>query len=759
MEQNHTISHAWYSRIKRLLRSPAFDDEEKARVAKILGVILWSVVAVVSILIITWLITGKSHELGPYAIPANTFIIAVALGMLFLIRGGYVDSAGFVFVAFIWSNITFQAFTSDGVRGSAAIIYITIMVLASLLLGWRMSIGIAALSTLSIWVLAHAEQIGLMSFQLDGPYEVALESTGMFILSAVLLALTTTGLSNALKRARKSEQSLKDSNRALQHNLGQLAQREKALRDSEERFRLLAENVVDIIWILDPETLRFVYISPSVDRIVGYKPDEVMGLKLDQLLTPESKKLTDRFLTEELPKSRQDASRTSRVELDLLHKNGAKVWVETVARVVYINWLSAYGIIGVTRDITQRKNSEKERKQLHDQLLQAQKMEAVGTLAGGIAHDFNNSLQGILGYTQILIFEKHKEDPDLKLLKQIERSAQRSSELTRQLLTFSRKMESQLRPLDLNQEVRQLEKLLERTIPKMIGIETRLGSDLKIINGDPVQIEQMIMNLSINARDAMPDGGKLVFECEKTILDENYCKMHVDVSPGIFVRLSISDTGKGMDRQTRDRLFEPFFTTKGTGEGTGLGLAMVYGIVKNHGGHITCESMPDKGTTFRVYFPVIEEAGSQQPEQHREMTQIPQGSETILLVDDEDYLRDLGRRMLTKFGYTVLTAADGETAVQVYREQGTQISLVILDLIMPGIGGRNCLDRILEEDPSATVIIASGYSVDEPTKKEIESKAKGFVSKPFELNQMIHIVRKTLDEKPPPGPDKLKLKI
>ena len=706
-------------------------------------------------LIITWLITGKSHELGPYAIAANTFIIAVALGLLFLIRIGYVKSAGFVFVAFIWSNITFQAFTSDGVRGSAAIIYITIMVLASLLLGWRMSIGIAALSTLSIWVLAHAEQIGLMSFQLDGPYEVALESTGMFILSAVLLALTTTGLSNALKRARKSELSLKESNRALQDNLEQLEQREKALRDSEERFRLLAENVVDNIWILDPKDLRFIYVSPSAEAIVGYTPDEMMGLELDRILTPQSKKLSNQFLAFELPKNQRDPARTSRVELEVYHKNGSTVWVETIARVLYINWLSAYGIIGVTRDITKRKESENERKRLQEQLLQAQKMEAVGTLAGGIAHDFNNSLQGILGYTQILIFEKHKEDPDLKLLKQIEKAAQRSSELTKQLLTFSRKMESQLRPLDLNQEVRQLEQLLERTIPKMIGIETQLGNDLKIINGDPVQIEQMIMNLCINARDAMPDGGKLAFECGNTVLDEDYCKMHVGVSPGKFVRLRISDTGKGMDRQTLNHIFEPFFTTKGTGEGTGLGLAMVYGIVKNHGGHITCESMPDKGTTFRVYFPVIEETGAQQPEQHREMTQTPHGNETILLVDDEDYLRDLGKRMLTKFGYTVVTAPDGETAVQVYREQGKQISLVILDLIMPGIGGRNCLDQILNEDPSATVIIASGYSLDESAKKEIESKAKGFVSKPFELNQMINIVRKTLDEKTPPIPDKL----
>lgn len=257
----------------------------------------------------------------------------------------------------------------------------------------------------------------------------------------------------------------------------------------------------------------------------------------------------------------------------------------------------------------------------------------------------------------------------------------------------------------------------------------------------------------------MPDGGKLAFECGNTTLDEDYCKLHVDVSPGKFVRLCISDTGNGMDRQTLDHIFEPFFTTKGMSEGTGLGLAMVYGIVKNHGGHITCESMPDKGTTFRVYFPVIEETGSQQPEQHRDMKQSPHGNETILLVDDEDFLRDLGQRMLTKFGYTVLTAPDGETAVQIYREQSTQISLVILDLIMPGIGGRNCLNLILEQDPSARVIIASGYSVDGPTKKEIESKAKGFVSKPFELNQMINIVRRTLDENAPASPDKPELKI
>jgi PAS domain S-box-containing protein len=746
MAQNKTISDTMYSRIKILLRPPVFEDEEKTRVAMILSIILWSVVAVVSILIITWLITGKSQELGPYAFAANAFIIAVALGLLYLIRNGYVKSGGFVFVAFIWSNITFQAFTSDGVRGSAAIIYITIMILASLLLGWRASIGIAALSTLFIWLLAHAEQIGLLSFQLDEPFEVALESTGVFILATVLLTLTTSGLSNALKRARKSEQSLKESNRALQHNLEQLAQRENALRDSEERFRLLAENVVDTIWILDPNDLRFNYVSPSAEKIVGYTPEEMMELELDQLLAAESLELAKKILSTRLAKSQTDPSQITRGEFELYHKNGSTVWVESTARVLYINWLSSFGIIGVTRDITGRKASEEERKKLHDQLLQAQKMEAIGTLAGGIAHDFNNSLQGILGYTQILIWEKEKGNPDLKLLKQIESATQRSSELTKQLLTFSRKVESKLRPLNLNQEVRQLEQLLARTIPKMIAIETHLADDLKIINADSVQIEQMMMNLCINSRDAMPDGGELVIDCRNTILDENYCKMHVDAVPGEYVMLSISDNGKGMDKQTLEHVFEPFFTTKKTGEGTGLGLAMVYGIIKNHGGHITCISEPGLGTTSRVYFPAIEEPSLEQPQGHTELAQFPHGNETILLVDDEDYLRDLGERLLTKFGYTVLTAPNGETAVQIYREHGTQISLVILDLIMPGIGGKNCLDLILEEDPSARVIIASGYSVDGTTKKELESKTKGFVGKPFELNQMLSMVRKTLDE-------------
>jgi len=747
MEQNQTHPDTAYGSIKRLLVPPVFEDEEKTRVAMILGVILWSVAAVVSILIVTWLLTGKSYELGPYAFAANSVIIVVAIGLLFLIRGGYVKAAGFTFVFFLWGNVTFQAFTSDGVHGSAAIIYLTIMVLAGLLLDWRASVGMAALNTLSIWILAHAEQVGFMSFQLDGPYEVALESTAMFVLTAVFLTLTTTGLSKALRRARKSEKSLKQSNRALQINLEQLAQREKALRDSEERFRLLAENVVDIIWILDPKDLRFIYVSPSVERILGYPPEEMKELKLGQLLAAESMELAQKNIGIILEKNQSSSSQITRGELKLYHKDGSTVWVETTAKVLYINWISSFVIIGVTRDITERKASEKERKNLQNQLLQAQKMEAVGTLAGGIAHDFNNSLQGILGYTQILICDKEEGHPDLKLLRPVESTAQRASELTKQLLTFGRRVEGKLRPLSLNQEVRQLQQLLQRTIPKMIAIETHLANDLKIIQADSVQIEQLMMNLCINSRDAMPDGGILVIECLNTTLDQKYCKRHLDTVPGEYVMLRISDTGKGMDKQTLEHVFEPFFTTKKSGKGTGLGLAMAYGIVKNHGGHITCESAPGQGTTFSIYFPAIKEPGPVQPRRHPEFTQNLHGNETILLVDDEDFLLDFGKRMLTRFGYKVLTAPDGETALQVFGKNREHIALVILDLIMPGMGGKTCLEQMLKEDPAARIIIASGQGIEGRAKEEIESKAAGLISKPFDLQKMLHIVRKTLDEK------------
>ena len=397
------------------------------------------------------------------------------------------------------------------------------------------------------------------------------------------------------------------------------------------------------------------------------------------------------------------------------------------------------------RDITERKEAEKEKERMQVQLRQAQKMEAVGTLAGGIAHDFNNLLQAVQGYAQLLLLKKDGDDDGQRELQQIVRAAERGADLTQQLLTFSRKIESELQPIDFNREVENVRLLLERTIPKMIEVEFHLAEDLKMVNADPGQIEQILMNLAVNAKDAMPDGGELIVETANVILDQDYCKIHRVSNPGSYVQLTVTDTGHGIDKMTIEHIFEPFYTTKETGKGTGLGLATVYGIVKSHKGHIVCYSEPDEGTTFKIYLPTIDSI--QEARKVEEHQAAPEGgSETILLVDDEEPIRGLGTQILEEFGYTVLTAADGESALQLYSEEQEKIDLVILDLIMPGMGGKLCLLELLKINLEAKVAIASGYSPDGPTREILKNGAKGFISKPYDLRQMLKVVREVLDQ-------------
>jgi two-component system cell cycle sensor histidine kinase/response regulator CckA len=393
---------------------------------------------------------------------------------------------------------------------------------------------------------------------------------------------------------------------------------------------------------------------------------------------------------------------------------------------------SVTGMVGLLMDIT-------EQKMLQDQLQQAQKMEAVGTLAGGVAHDFNNLLQAILGYTDLLLLRMSESEKLCRELEQIKRSADRGAELTQQLLTFSRRVESKLRPTDLNHEVKQVYKLLQRTIPKMVNIELRLDEHLRTINSDPAQMEQIMMNLAVNAKDAMLEGGTLLIETKNVTLDEDFCRKHVGAKPGDFVCLRISDTGHGIGKDKLDKIFEPFFTTKESGKGTGLGLAMVYGIVKNHCGYILCDSEVGLGTSFEIYLPMIEQP-CETSEDREQATPPLGGSETILLVDDEITIRDLGSQILSHFGYKVLTAPDGESALVLYRTGNEPVDLFILDLIMPGMGGKQCLEEILKIEPTARVLISSGHALDDSIKQVIESGTVGFIKKPWNSRQMLQAI-------------------
>ncbi len=519
-----------------------------------------------------------------------------------------------------------------------------------------------------------------------------------------------------------------------------LRESEEKLRRSEKRYRDLFDSVSDLIYTQDLEG-RFMNGNRAMTSIFGYELEEFIGRKAADFMKPE---LGELFYTEYLEGIKKKG-----------HYQGISSYFTKDGRKIYLEFRSnlirpADGepfISGIARDVTDRVLAQREIEKLNKQMLQAQKMEAIGTLAGGIAHDFNNLLQGILGYTQILAMEKDKGDPDIARLQQIEKAAHRASELTQQLLTFSRKVESRKRPVDLNHEVEQVEKILKRTIPKMIDIELNLEKNLEAISADPSQLEQIIMNLGVNARDAMPEGGKLLLETENVILDEEFCKDHLGARPGKYALLRISDTGIGMDMKTLEHIFDPFFTTKEVGKGTGLGLAMVYGIVKSHEGYIMCASEPGDGTTFKIYFPVMEgiPARFETEAKNNEATS-ERGSETILLVDDEEILRDIGRDILETFGYTVLLAPDGESALELYKERRKHISLVILDLIMPGMGGKQCLEKLLKINPDTKVVIASGYSIDGHAKDALKAGAKAFVSKPYELNKMLQAVRSVLDE-------------
>ncbi len=399
---------------------------------------------------------------------------------------------------------------------------------------------------------------------------------------------------------------------------------------------------------------------------------------------------------------------------------------------------------GVNQDITERKKAEDERENLRRQLAQAQKMEAIGTLTGGIAHDFNNLLTIVNGYTELMLSELTEADPLYADLQRIYETGQKGADLVRRLLALAQKSEANPQPRNLNDVVENVTNLMQRTFPKMIRLETVLCSDLGMVNADREQVEQIVMNLCINAKEAMLEGGRIKIETKNTLVDEEYSRLHPGTRPGRHVVIEISDTGAGMTKETMDRMFDPFFTTKGWDfkKGTGLGLSVAKGIVELHGGWITCRSEPGKGTTFRLYFPVMDDSPLAPDTPAAEGT--AGGANKILLVDDEEYVRDLGKRILEQSGFAVITAENGEEAVKVYAGEKSSISLVVLDLIMPVMGGEKCLEELLKINPNVKVILSSGHTLDSSELVRLRAYTKGFVNKPYRIKQILGVVREIL---------------
>jgi two-component system cell cycle sensor histidine kinase/response regulator CckA len=510
--------------------------------------------------------------------------------------------------------------------------------------------------------------------------------------------------------------------------------------DITERRRVEAERLLlttaieqaaEMVIITDKDGL-IQYVNPAFEATTGYSAKEIVGkhpnilkggMHGDDYYRDVSRKLTrgevwrGNFINKKKDGTiYEEASTVSPVK-------------DETGRIV--------NYVAVTRDVTRELMLQK-------QLLQAQKMEAVGTLAGGIAHDFNNLLQAILGYSDLLLTKKGQQDPDRKKLEAIMRAARDGADLVSRILAFGRKGDSKFRPTDLNHEIRRVEKLLHRSLPRMIRIDLALSEDLRVIDADPAQIEQVLLNLGVNAKHAMPDGGQFLIETQNVSLSDEYVSVHLGAKPGKYVLLTVSDTGVGMQPDVLDRVFEPFFTTKTDGEGTGLGLSMVHGIVSQHGGYIRCYSEPGRGTSFKIYFPVSACELIPALAVTREMPAF--GTETILLVDDDDRIRDVGRQLIEMGGYQVIGAKSGEEALEIYAAHRKEISLIILDLIMPGMGGTRCLQELLRVDPDVRVLLASGYSANGTTVEENRTGARGFIRKPYDAKDILAAIRRVLDK-------------
>jgi len=517
------------------------------------------------------------------------------------------------------------------------------------------------------------------------------------------------------------------------HGMASDAKRKKM----EQTLHAIFESAVDGILLADAETGFFVEANNAMCRMLGYSREEITGLSVGDI-----------HPAEEVAHVRLLFDRLSRGEITLVpditikRKDGPVFPADVSAAPLTLQGRNH--LLGIFRDISARKQQERKRQELQEQLLQAQKMESVGRLAGGIAHDFNNLLTTIIGNADLVLMEAGRDDPCREMIEEIKKGGERAANLTRQLLAFSRKQILQPKVICLNDVVHNMEKLLGRIIGEDLELETVLVPNLAQVKADVGQIEQVILNLCVNARDAMPEGGKLTIETDNVELDESYAMTHMAVTPGSHVMLAVSDTGTGMPPELKSQIFEPFFTTKEKGKGTGLGLSTVYGIVKQSDGSIWVYSEPGKGTTFKIYFPVHKGASSAL-EQPVKKEAVPQGSETILLVEDDDMVRKTTLKALESYGYVVLYAPDGHAALRILRKHEGTVHLMLTDVVMPGMSGGELAAQARREHTDLKVLYMSGYTDNDIVHKGYLDKGVAFIQKPFTPGRLAMKVKEVLD--------------
>jgi len=507
------------------------------------------------------------------------------------------------------------------------------------------------------------------------------------------------------------------------------------LSAAEERYRRLAENAPDIVfrYELSPPA-RFVYVNPTVAAVTGYTPEEFYA---DPELALKITHPEDHGLMETLLDGRYASGST--ITIRYLHKNGVVLWIEQRIMVVRDSEGRLLGIDGIARDIS-------ERRQLEEQLRQSQKMEAIGRLAGGVSHDFNNLLVVINGYSDLVLNDYEVASPIREKLTEIRKAGENAAALTRQLLAFSRRQLVNPQVMNINSVVESNSKILRRIIGEDIELVAILDPDVESIKADPSQVEQILMNLAVNARDAMAKGGTLTIETRNVRLDESDANEDFPVTAGDYVMLEVSDTGCGMDAGTKSQIFDPFFTTKEAGRGTGLGLSIVYGIVKQSEGYIRVDSEPGKGASFKICFPLVRESRAVAAPTSVPASS-PRGSETILIVEDDSGVRQLVSTVLRSAGYQVLECGNGKEALKMFRENEHRVGLVLTDLVMPQMSGVEMAEKLRAMNPLMRIIFMSGYADDAVLRHVHVEAGTPFIQKPFSAAKLLEMVREVLNRR------------
>jgi two-component system cell cycle sensor histidine kinase/response regulator CckA len=564
--------------------------------------------------------------------------------------------------------------------------------------------------------------------------------SGHVVVRSIRYAIERNRIEEELKRAREELElrvmertaELARLNEELKSENISRRQAEEVVRESEAKWRNLFENSIEAVFTINLKG-RITSVNEAALKLTGYSRDELIGKSSLMFIRREVR----RFLREAIVHLYRTDQPIANITYEIVTKAGQRRAVEGYINVIKREGKTV-GYVGTLRDIT-------DRKRLAEQLLQVQKMQAVAALAGGMAHNFNNILVGIMGYAEYLLAKKDKDDPDYKALSIIHEGTVRASELTRQLLSTARTGHYNPSKISLNDVVKKTLPLIQGTFTESIKVKTDLSAELDPIEGDVGQLEQSLLNLCINARDAMASGGLLAIETKNQRLDKAFVKDHIDAGEGDYVVLSISDTGNGIPPSIRSRIFEPFFTTKEDKGGTGMGLCSVYGIVKNHKGVITVASEIDRGSTFTLYIPSAKKQGEKSISSHSEGRK--GGNELILLIDDEPVVREMWGDFLNMLGYRVATARDGKEGIAIVEQKRDEIDLVILDLIMPRLGGRETLAKIREIKPDIKVIITSGYTEYEKVREMFGARTVGFIPKPSRLEEISQKIREVLQEK------------